>query len=220
MAGDRSVHTQGSSSGVQFVRWRAIVGAALVTASAFGVVFAHRAVQNPPQTRFLVVTSPVEAGEVLQSKHLGSVAIDLPDAVDAVPIDRSNTVVGRVASHSLEPSELVFESALFDGDRFVAAGEIEVAVSMDPARTPVGQFATGDRVTVLSSSEEGTRELAAHARVTRIDGDDRDASIGGSAQLRIGLALADMAEANAVVDAAVKEELTIVLSGPGTVETP
>lgn len=202
------------------MRWRAIVGAALVTASAFGVVFAHRAAQSPPQTRFLVVTSSVDAGEVLEARHLGSVAIDLPEAVDAVPTDRSDAVLGRVASHSLEPSELLSELALLDGDRFTAAGETEVAVSVDPTRTPVGQFATGDRVTVLSSAEAGTRELAANARVTRIDGDDGDGSIGGSAQLRIGLALADMEEASAVVDAAVKEELTIVLSGPGTGETP
>lgn len=202
------------------MRWRAIVGAALVTASAFGVVFAHRAAQSPPQTRFLVVTSPVDAGEVLEARHLGSVAIDLPEAVDAVPADRSDAVLGRVASHSLEPSELLSESALLDRERFAEAGETEVAVSVDPGRTPVGQFATGDRVSVLSSAEEGTRELASNARVTRIDGDDGDASIGGTAQLRIGLALADLQEASAVVDAAVKEELTIVLSGPGTAETP
>lgn len=202
------------------MRWRAIVGAALVTAAAFGVVFAHRAAQSPPQTRFLVVTSAVDAGEVLSARHLGSVAIDLPEAVDAVPTDRSDAVLGRVASHSLEPSELLSESALLDSDRFTVAGETEIAVSVDPARTPVGQFATGDRVTVLSSAEEGTRELAANARVTRIDGDDEQASIGGSAQLRIGLALADMGEASAVVDAAVREDLTIVLSGPGTGEAP
>jgi hypothetical protein len=202
------------------VRWRAIVGAALVTAAAFGVVFAHRAAQSPPQTRFLMVTSSVDAGEVLSARHLGSVAIDLPEAVDAVPTDRSDAVLGRVASHSLEASELLSESALLDRDRFTVAGETEIAVSVDPARTPVGQFATGDRVTVLSSAEAGTRELAANVRVTRIDGDDDESSIGGSAQLRVGLALADMGEASAVVDAAVKEELTIVLNGPGTGETP
>lgn len=203
------------------MRWRAVVGAALVTASAFGVVFAHRAAQSPPETRFLVLTSAVEAGEVLDAHHLGSVAIDLPEAVDAVSADRSDSVVGRAAAHSLEPSELLTESALLDGDRFTVAGETEIAISVDPARTPVGQFATGDRVTVLSTAEAGTRELATGARVTRIDGDDDgDASIGASTQLRIGLALAGMEEARAVVDAAVGEELTIVLSGPGTGEVP
>ncbi|MCZ7629037.1 MAG: hypothetical protein M5U19_08215 [Microthrixaceae bacterium] len=196
------------------------MGAALVTASAFGVVFAHRAAQSPPETRFLVLTSPVEAGEALEAHHLGSVAIDLPEAVDAVSTDRSQAVLGRVASHSLQPSELLSESALLDDGRFTVAGETEIAISVDPARTPVGQFATGDRVTVLSTSEAGTTELAAGARVTRIDGDEEDASIGASAQLRIGLALADIDEARAVVDAAVSEELTIVLSGPGTDEAP
>ncbi len=202
------------------MRWRAVAGAALVTVAAFGVLFAHRAAQNPPTTRYLVITSTVDAGTTLDAGHLGSVAIDLPHAVDAVPEGHSEDVIGRVAAHTLSASELVSESALLDRDRFNAPGEAEIAVSVDPARTPLGQFATGDRVAVLSSAATGTRELATDARVTRIEGDDSHESIGSVSQIRLGLALRDMDQARAIVDAAVNEELTIALGAPGSGESP
>lgn len=217
MAGDRAPATSG---GARFVRWRALVGAALVTAAAFGVVFAHRAAENPPETRYLVVTSPVAPGEVLRSEHLGSLAIELPDAVDAIDAQRSDEVLGRVASRALEPSELLTGAALVPRDRFVDPAEIEVAISVDPARTPVGQFRTGDRVTVLATGEDGTRELAVDARVTHLDDDERDSGIASPESLRLGLALVDIDAARSVVDAAINEELTIVLSAPGAGGSP
>lgn len=217
MAGDRAPATPG---GTRFVRWRALVGAALVTASAFGVVFAHRAAQNPPETRYLVVTSPVAAGEVLRGEHLGSLAIELPDVLEAIEAERSDEVLGRVAARGLEPSELLTDTALAARDRFLDPAETEVAVSVDPARTPVGQFDAGDQVTVLATGEEGTRELAARARVTHLDGEDEQASIASPDRIRLGLALSDIDAARSVVDAAVNEELTIVLTAPGTGGSP
>lgn len=218
MAGDLS--TVASHHGAQRrIRWRSVLGAALVTASAFGVLFAHRAAQRPPEYSYLVVTSQVAAGTALEASHLGTVPIDLPQSVDAIPADRAPEVMGRLASHTLEPSALLAEADLVEPERFAIPGETEVAVSLDPTRTPIGGFGVGDRVSLLATDDTTTRALAESARVTRLDHDD-ETSIGSAARLRIGLALPDAESAREVIDAAVSEELTIVLGAPGQAETP
>ncbi len=197
------------------LRWRVILGAALVTAAAGGVVFAHRAAQQPPTTQYLVLTADVPAGEAVDGADLGAVALDLPGAVDAVPTDAADQVLGRIASHTLNASGLLRESDLLAEERFVSPDEIEFAVSLDPARVPLGAFGIGDVVHLLATSGTGgTTELTSHARVTGI-GDDTDDGVGGGSRVRLLLTVPDLAPAAAAVDASVNQELTIVLPAPG-----
>lgn len=205
--------------GAPRVRWRALLGAALVTASAFGVLFAHRVAQRPPDDRYVVVTSEVAAGQALEASQLGTVAIDLPTSVDAVPAERAEDVIGRLANHTLRPSSLLAGADLLERDRFARPGETEVAVSLDPARTPVGQFAVGDTVTLVATDETGTAEVTDAARVTSLD-DGEEAAIGAPSRIHLGLAVPDSEAALAVVDAAVNAELTIALTAPEPEEAP
>ena len=85
---------------------RACVGAMLVTIAAAGVLFAHRSASAPPSSRYLVATKSIQSGQVIQAEDLGSIAIDLPRQLDAVPANQANKLIGRVAGNSLSPSEL------------------------------------------------------------------------------------------------------------------
>jgi hypothetical protein len=197
------------------LRWRAVVGAALVTIAAGGVVFAHRAAQRPPSERWVVAVAEVPAGRPLRTDDLGTVAIDLPEGIDAVPARRAQSVVGRVTAHPLGRSALLRESDLLEEGRFRDPEEVEVAVSLDPARVPLGAFGPGDTVHLLRTSPEGdTTALTSQARVVQVgDGGDGD-GIGGSASVRVRLTLPDIGAAIEATSAAVAAELTVALPAP------
>lgn len=200
-------------------RWRVAMGAALVTAAAAGVVFAHRSAQQLPTTRFLVVTADVPAGEALDEGDLGSVALDLPGVVDAVPVDEVDRMLGRVSAHHLAASGLLRRSDLLDAQRFVDPAEVEFAVSLDTDRVPLGAFGPGDVVHLLATTADGgTIEITSAARVTGI-GDDAEPVVGTESRVRLRLTVADLQQAAAAVDASVTQELTIVLPAPGILES-
>lgn len=196
-----------------------MLGAALVTIAAFGVVFAHRAAQRAPEHRYLVVTSEVSAGSPISAGQLGSVAIDLPESVDSIPAQRAEDVIGRLAAHTLAPSALLSEADLLERDRFAIPGETEVAVSLDPARAPMGRFRAGDTVTLVATDESGSAQVTNTARITHLDTEE-DGSIGSVSQVRVGLAVPDGDTALAVIEAAVNTELTMALTAPGQGGTP
>ena len=198
------------------VRWRAVLGAALVTAAAGGVLVAHRAAQEPPGTRYLVVTSAVEAGHALTRADLGSVAVDLPDSIGAVPAGRAGEVVGRIVARNLGDLDLLRPSDLLERDRYTSPTEQEVTVTLDAARAPMGTLHVGDTVRALATATEGTgtRTLAEAVRVVGIDNPTSDGAIGATSGVRVRLAAPDGDTATAIVDAAVREHITLVLPSP------
>lgn len=198
---------------------RAVFGAALIAVAAFGVVFAHRAAQRSPTQRYVVVTSEVPAGTELEASKLGTVALELPSGIDAVRAERADEVIGRLAGRTIAGSTLLSEADLVDPDRFVDPAETEVAISLDPERTPLGQFGVGDHVALFATDETGTEALAERARVTRLDSEESGA-IGSGSSVRVGLALERRETAEAVIDAAVNSELTVALGAPEPTETP
>lgn len=206
-------------------RWRAVIGAALLTLAAGGVVFSHRAAQQPPSQRYVITVGEIATGESITAEDLGTVALDLPDAVDAIPAEEVDQVIGRVAGHSVGPSGLVRESDLLAPGTFEHRDEIQVAVSLDPARVPLGAFAHGDVVHLLRTTADGvTATLTTDARVTRIGdgegGDPDDSGIGGGSPVRVHMTVPDIGQASEVISASVTEELTIVLPAPTPTGAP
>ncbi len=204
---------------VSSIRWRMVLGAALVTAAAGGVVFAHRAAQQPPRTKYLVLVGDVAAGEAITAEQLGAIAIDLPQPVDAIAGDDAESVLGRVASHRLHESGLLRESDLLEPERSADPDEVSFAVSFDPSRLPIGAFDTGDVVHLLATSPEGgTTTLTSVARVIRISNDPGSEGIGSGSSVRVLLSVPDIEMATSAIDAAVNDELTIVLGSPAASE--
>ena len=194
---------------------RAVVGGILITVAAAGVLVAHRAAASPPADRFVVATSDLEPGHVLTAEDLGTVAIDLPRGVAAVPADRAESLIGRVARSSVQELALVRPGDVYESGRFDDTAAVEVAVDLSPARALLGSIRVGDLVDVLSTDPDatGTRRVATAARVTAVT-DPEEGGIGADGSVRIRLGLPDDETATAVVDAAVRSELTLTLPAP------
>jgi Flp pilus assembly protein CpaB len=204
----------------------------LVTIAAAGVLFAHRSASAPPRSRYLVATQSIQSGQVIRAEDLGSIAIDLPSQLDAVPANQANKLIGRVAGNSLSPSELLRADDALDAGRFVDPTAIEVALELPPAQALMGIVQQGSFVDVLATDPEpdpntgsATTVLATRVRVSAVgDGSSPDggsaeesggaSGIGVSGQLRVVLSVSGPEIATQLVDAARRAEITLVLPSP------
>jgi Flp pilus assembly protein CpaB len=194
---------------------RAVVGSALVVIAAAGVLSAHRAAATPPTTRVVVVTRDVPAGAVLEAADLGTVAVDLPAGTGAVSGDDAQEVIGSVARHDLREMDLLRPSDTGRPGSDPAPGSVVVPVEIERARALADRVHPGARVDVLATDPDGTGTQVLASDVLVVAVDDADDSLGARGGVGFRLALADAGTATAVVDAAVRSQLTLVLpTGP------
>ncbi len=195
---------------------RGIVGGILVASAVAGVLVAHRAASQPPNDRFVVVTSRVEAGSALRSEDLGTVAAQLPDGVTAVPAAQADQMLGRIARVQLEPMAMLRDGDLYELGRFAPPAATEVALDLPPSQALLGTLRVGDRVDVLSTDPngQGTTVIAEGVGISDVGSDQDGATIGSAGAVRVRLALPDSVAAASLVDAAVRTELTLVLPSP------
>lgn len=196
---------------------RAVVGSVLVAASAAGVLAAHRSATVAPTERWVVAARELPAGHVLAVEDLGTVAIDLPPGIPAVPEGSAADLVGRVTRSAVAELALVRSGDVLEHGRFDRPGTVEVAVELTPARALSGTVEVGDLVDVLATARDGdvsgTRTVATAARVSAVTGASDD-GIGARGTVQVRLGLPDAATATAVVDASVRAELSLVLPAP------
>ncbi len=199
---------------------RAVLGGVLVVTAAAGVLVAHRAASEPPTTRFVVVTSDVAVGRPVGAGDLGTIAAEVPDGVEVVRDEDADELVGRVARVPLRSMDLLRPGDLYEAGRFTTADTTEVELDLPPARALVGTLEVGDHVDVLSTDPDrsGTATVASGVPVSAVvDGDG--AGIGATGTVRVRIGLPDAATAEAVVDAAVRSEVTLALPSPASADT-
>jgi hypothetical protein len=190
---------------------RALVGGALVVAAATTVLVAHRTASAAPTTRFVVAARDIQAGRIIEATDLGTLAMDLPDGMAAVPAADATDLVGRTAVTDLSELDLVRTADLADRETS-DPDTVEVSVLVDPARAPA-DLQTGRMVTVLTTDPaEGTRIVLRRVPVRGVDQPDGTV-IGGSDGVRVRVAAPDETAAADLVDASVRGELTLVVPG-------
>lgn len=194
---------------------RALIGGALVALATMGVFAAHRSASSPPETRFLVAAKEIAAGTIIARGDLGSIALDLPNDMDAIKAEQADELIGRVAATSLSKLELVSSNDIYTDGRFTGSNAVEVALDLPAARALAGLISAGSLVDVLSTdiNQGGTAVLAAGVRVSSVN-DTRSATIGSNGAVRLVLSVDGTDAARALVDASLRAELTLVLPRP------
>ena len=195
---------------------RALVGGALIVTAAAGVLVAHRSASQPPSTRYVVITRQVEAGSALNAADMGTATAELPSGLSAVPADQAQQLIGRVARVPLNAMDLLRPDDLFEPGRFRSPATTEVALDLTPAQALLGTLRVGDSIDVLSTDPDGqgTATVATGVVVTEVGGDG-DGGIGAAGTVQVRVGLPDPSAAEAVVDAAVRTEVTLALPPPG-----
>lgn len=195
---------------------RAVVGGMLIASAAAGVLLAHRAADAPPEQRYVVAMVDLPIGATIDAADLGTVAAELPDDLSVVPDARAKDLIGSVTRMPLKAQDLIRPTDVVEPGRFDAPDAVEVALDLPPAHALSGTLRVGDRVQVLSTDPDGrgTTTVAQDVLVAQVGADDDTDAIGSSGHVRVRLALADTATAQAVIDASVRTEVTLALPSP------
>ncbi len=198
---------------------RSMTGAALVVVAVGGVLSAHRAATAPPETTVLAAARALTAGTVLAADDLTAVPADMPADTPVVAGEFADDAVGRTLLRPLEVGALLAPADVGDGGSTRPPGSTVVTVEPAASRVP-SDLGPGTSVDVLATDDErGLTELVVRgAVVVGLPGadDGEGTSIGGSLGTRVELAVADETVATALVDAAVRHDLTLVLPTPGS----
>jgi Flp pilus assembly protein CpaB len=195
---------------------RAVVGGILVALAAAGVFVGHRQASQPPTTRYVVATRAVAMGDALHAEDLGTITVELPRGVTAIPSDEATGLVGRVAATPLDELDLLRPGDVLEQGRFADPSSVEVSLELPPARALQGIIRDGSVVDVLSTDPdgEGTAVLARSVRVTSVSDRSEDGGIGASGAVRVLVSVPGTDAAAQLVDAAVRTDITLVLPRP------
>lgn len=197
---------------------RAVLGAALVALAAGGVLMARGALDAAPGSSFLVVTTPVAAGERLGAGDLGAVALDLPTDLSAIPSEEASHWIGRTVRHPLQPMDILRPGDLAEPGAYSGPEAVRVAVEVASGRVPVDDLRASGRADLLATAaEDGGTAVLAEAVPVRLTSDD-SGGIGGSDRVRLAIEVPDRATAVAVADAAVRAELSVAVPSPAATD--
>ncbi len=194
---------------------RSLLGAALVVVAAASVLATHRAAVGPSGDQVLVAARAVRGGTVLTAEDLLAVRSDLPGEVATVSADDAAAVLGSAATRDLPPGAVLAPS-----DVAPAAATTRdtgrVTLSVPPERTPV-DLRPGVRVDVLATdAERGATDLILGGATVTSTAAPPEGSIGGGGPLLVELAVPDGDAVVTLVDAAVRQQVTLVVpSGDG-----
>jgi Flp pilus assembly protein CpaB len=197
-------------------RGRAAVGAFLIAAAAVGIFNAYLSATSRPRQSYVVAARALPVGARLTAADLRLVALDLPDA--AVRGQVFGSVVPLIGASTLAPisSGAIVEASAVIG-RGGAPGTREVSISVDRARAVAGTLKPGEFVDLLgtfgSGSDAYTVVMVPRVRVislTNVNG-----PLGDDRTQLITFAPSTVVDAEAIAEAAVAAQVTLVRSAEG-----
>ena len=192
---------------------RAVVGGFLIAAAAVLTFSAYTRAARTPRQQYVVAARPLSPGSRITGADVRVAALDIPDAgVRAQLFGSAGALIGASVLAPIPPGSLVESSEVVG--RGGLPGTRELSISVDAARAVGGTLKPGEYVDLLSTFGQGaassTVVMAAHVEVLTISGPA--GGIGGSGAETIVVAAPDGPSAEAIADAAIATQLTLVRS--------
>ncbi len=191
---------------------RALLGAFLITAAALGTFAVATGGNDAPATSYLVLSSDVAAGESVTLADVEFIPMELGTSLVATSLTSTDGLDGATALRDLRSGELLsvedlLASPIIDGTRVGPVHELTFGVPL--GRTPPG-LRTGDRVTVLGTTDHETSVGVEDAIVLSID--TEPGQIGSSGSGVLTLALDDANTVMALTHLTQTTDITVVRS--------
>lgn len=191
---------------------RAVVGGFLI-ATALVVTFqAYTGARHSPRQSYVVASRALEPGSRITADDLRVVALDVPDpGVRAQLFGTVSSLIGASVVAPVTPGALIEASEVVG--RAGPPGTHELSISVDRSRAVGGTLKAGEYVDILSTFGQGaassTVVMVPHVEVLAVTGSGSGA-IGDAPTQIIVLAAPDGGSAEAIADAAVATQLTLV----------
>jgi len=192
---------------------RAVIGGFLVGLALVVTFAAYRGTSRRPQQTYVVAARRLAPGERLTAADLATTRLDLGDpAVRRQVFDSPATLIGAAVIAPIEPGALIEAGSVVG--RGGAPGTEEVSFSIDRSRAVGGTLRPGEYVDVLGTFGAGadsyTAVLVAHVRLLAVSA--QGGPLGGTTVELIVVEVLDGADGEAIADAAVASQLTLVRS--------
>jgi Flp pilus assembly protein CpaB len=200
---------------------RAVVGGFLIAAAAVITFSAYTSATRTPRQSYVVAARSLSPGTRIGPDDLRVVALDVPDAgARSQLFGGTAQLVGASVLAPIPAGSLVEASAVVG--RGGAPGTREISISVDRSRAVGGTLKPGEFVDVLSTFGQGagssTVVMVPHVEVLTVSAAGGGA-IGETATEIIVLAAPDGPSAEAIADAAIATQITLVRAAeqpPGT----
>ena len=196
---------------------RAVVGGFLIAAAAVGIFSAYVSATRRPRQWYVVASRTIPAGARLAAGDLRVVALDLPDTgARSVVFGSTAPLIGASVIAPITSGALIESSAVVG--RGGPPGSREVSISIDRSRAVAGTLKPGEYVDLLGTFGTGgddyTAVMVSHVQVIALA--NQSSSLGDLRTQLITFAAPTEVSAEAVADAAVAAQLTLVRSAePG-----
>lgn len=128
------------------------LGIGLLAVCAAGAAYLTQLSSDTVQV--LAVTSDVHRGQVIDASHLTTARAAADPAVDPVPAQRRDEVVGQRAAADLTAGTLLTSAAVTSGD-VPSAGQTVVGVAVTEAQMPRHEIIPGDRIRIFDTPAPG-----------------------------------------------------------------
>ncbi len=199
-------------------RGRAVVGGLLIAAAAVITFWAYSGANRVPRQFYVVAAHSLTPGTRIASGDVRTVALNVPDAgVRAQLFGSPEQLVGASVLAPVPAGALVETSEVVG--RAGAPGTREISVSVDRSRAVGGTLKPGEFVDVLSTFGQGanssTAVMVPHIQVLSVTATGND----GTTEIVV-LAAPDATSTEAIADAAVATELTLVRSAEQVAGSP
>lgn len=198
---------------------RAIVGALLVTLATIGSFAVATSGDSGPKTEYLVVSSPIAAGETVSLQAVTAEPMELSPTLITSALTTTAGLNGATALRDLRAGELLTSDDLIaahsiDGKAVTNIHELTFSVPLD--RTPAG-IRRGDRVTILGTSADVTSVAVEDALVLSID--TQPDQIGSSGNGALTLAIDDAETVMTIAHVTQTTDITVVRSTRALADT-
>jgi hypothetical protein len=192
---------------------RAIVGGLLIALAAVIVFAAYTSATARPRQLYVVATHAIAPDSRLTTADVRLVPLDLPDpAVRAQVFGSTAPLVGASVLAPIASGALVEASAVVG--RGGAVGTSEVSIDIDRARAVAGTLKVDEYVDLLGTFGTGpdayTTVMVPHLRIIAIS--DVSSSLGDARTQLITFAAPSEVAAEAIADASVAAQMTLVRS--------
>jgi len=190
---------------------RAVIGGFLIAAAAVVTFSAYTSATRAPRQDYVVAARSLVPGTRISAADLRVATLDVPDP--SVRSQLFGSTAGLVGASVLAPipSGSLVEASEVVG-RGGAPGTRELSISLDPSRAVGGTLKPGEFVDLLSTFGQGagssTVVMVPHVEVLTVSNGSN--GIGSGGQQTIVVAAPDGAAAEAIADAAIATQLTLV----------
>jgi len=192
---------------------RAVTGGLLIAVAGIVAFAGYTGATRTSRQLYVVAARPLAPGDRLRVSDLGVVPVDIPGSDLRRQLFSSTApLIGASVLAPINPGALVESSAVVG--RGGEPGTRELSLSLDRSRAVGGTLKPGEYVDVLgtfgSGAQSYTALMVAHARVISIAG--QGGSLGDSRTEVVVFSVRDGVEAEALADAGIATQVTLVRS--------